>query len=136
MLVLDEADRLVDMGFMPQVKKIVHGLPTDRQTLMFSATIDSRIERISAEFLRQPVMVRSSAKQIEPSTIEQQIFHVKESGKDALLLELVQKENMSSVLVFTRTKRRATWVKGKLRAAMYWLKKFMAIFPKISVNAL
>ncbi len=117
MLVLDEADRLVDMGFMPQVRKIVQGLPTDRQTLMFSATIDSRIERISAEFLRNPVMVRSSAKQIEPSTIDQQIFHVKESGKDALLLELVQKQNMSSVLVFTRTKRRATWVKGKLRAA-------------------
>ncbi len=116
-LVLDEADRLVDMGFMPQVRKIVHGLPTDRQTLMFSATIDSRIERIGGEFLRNAVIVRSSSKQIEPSTIDQQIFHVKESGKDALLLELVQKQNMSSVLVFTRTKRRATWVKSKLRAA-------------------
>lgn len=116
-LVLDEADRLVDMGFMPHVKKIVQKLPTERQTLMFSATIDDRIERIGKEFLQEAIIVHTSTKRIEPSTIDQQVFHVKDSGKDALLLELVQKENMASILIFTRTKRRASSVKNKLCAA-------------------
>jgi ATP-dependent RNA helicase RhlE len=114
-LVLDEADRLMDMGFMPQVRKVISKLPKQRQTLMFSATIDKRIEQIAAEFLVNPVMLKANSGRIEPSEIEQQIFHVAEFGKDSLLLKLIKESNVKSMLVFTRTRRKASWVKNRLQ---------------------
>jgi ATP-dependent RNA helicase RhlE len=114
-LVLDEADRLMDMGFMPQVRRVVSKLPKQRQTLMFSATIDKRIEQIAAEFLIKPVMVRANSGRVEPSEIEQKLFHVAEFGKDALLVKLIKENNIKSMLVFTRTRRKASWVKDRLR---------------------
>jgi ATP-dependent RNA helicase RhlE len=108
---------MLDMGFMPQVRKIIARITKERQTLMFSATFDNRVERLAAEYLKDPYTVRVNKKQIEPIEIEQKIFHVNEFGKDALLAQLIADHNMNSVLVFTKTRRKASWVTNRLRDA-------------------
>ncbi len=116
-LVLDEADRLMDLGFMPQVRKIIACLPKQRQTIMFSATVDDRIERLAQEYLRKPVRVQVRQERLEPISIKQEFHRIKEGEKDNLLLQLVQQEGVGSVLVFTRTRRKADTVARRLRDA-------------------
>jgi ATP-dependent RNA helicase RhlE len=116
-VILDEADRLMDMGFMPQIRRVIASLPRARQTLMFSATFDAMVSRLAADYLVNPVSIRVNTRQVEPKDIDQRMYHVNEFGKDDLLLKLIKEHEMSSVLIFTRTRRKATWVKSRLRAA-------------------
>lgn len=117
MLVLDEADRLLDMGFMPQVRTIVSKLRKDRQTLMFSATIDRRIESLACAFLVDPVTIRVNSGRIEPTEIDQSFHFCDEFDKDGLLAKMIKDQKMKAVLVFTSTKRKASWVCDRLNDA-------------------
>ncbi|MBX9667714.1 MAG: DEAD/DEAH box helicase [Candidatus Obscuribacterales bacterium] len=114
LLVLDEADRLLDMGFMPQVRRIVSKLSKERQTLMFSATINMQVQTIARDFLNDPATVRVNNNQLEPKEIDQRVYRVHEFSKDELLAKLITDLATTSVIVFTKTKRKATWVKARL----------------------
>ena len=118
MLVMDEADRMLDMGFMPQVRRIVAEITKPHQTLMFSATISKSVERSATEFLKNPVTIMVNTSQVEPQSIEQRIYHIDEAGKDALLVQLIKDQpEMSSVLVFAKTRRKAAKIRKRLCAS-------------------
>ncbi|HXT00120.1 MAG TPA: DEAD/DEAH box helicase [Elusimicrobiota bacterium] len=108
--VLDEADRMLDMGFMPDVRRIMQLLPKERQTLMFSATIPPEVERVVNEFMRQPVRVEVDRPRSTATTVKQWIYPVTEGQKGELLAAIVKSDGVDSVIVFTRTKARADYV--------------------------
>jgi ATP-dependent RNA helicase RhlE len=118
-LVLDEVDRMLDMGFLPDVRRIVEKIPTDRQTLLFSATLPPEIERLAAWVLRDPVLVEIGVRRSPAETVTHALYPVAAEQKFDLLMALLERTNFDSVLIFCRTKVNADRVAHSLKHAKH-----------------
>jgi ATP-dependent RNA helicase RhlE len=115
-LVIDEADQMFDMGFMPDVRRIIDALPRERQTLLFSATMPKEIRKLADSVLHKPVVVDVGHSSVV-STIDHELYPVSQKHKMALLQHLLQDDDFSSAIVFMRTKHRALKIARQLKTS-------------------
>ncbi|MDD3049224.1 MAG: DEAD/DEAH box helicase [Bacilli bacterium] len=114
MLVLDEADTMLDMGFIKDIKTIINKTPKTRQTLLFSATMPNEIKELSVKFMNNPLMIKTKTEEVTADKIEQELYYVDKPNKIHLLLDLIDTKEKPTTLIFTRTKHGANDLEDKL----------------------